>query len=101
MADETVTTNTPDTWATISYVPQNAQVQLTVDGISGHTVELQAMWLQTGDWEPQKQWTADPDVAEHFEATRICSLRIGIPTGGAGTGDVTLRVGYDYPVRRA
>lgn len=100
--DVSVTTNTADTWATLPYVPAGGEVAISISGISGHTVELQALWGadQGGTWDLQKRWSADPTVGERFYAPRTCSLRIGIPTGGTGSGEVTARIAWDWPVRR-
>lgn len=100
--DQSVTTNTADTWATLTWVPQGADVAISLSGINGHTVELQANWgaISGGSFELQRRWTADPTDAVHFEAPRACSLRIGIPTGGTGTGSITGRIAWDEPVRR-
>lgn len=90
-----------NTFAEVTYVPMNAQVAISISGISGSTVILQAKWNQTGSWETQKSWTADPTEAESFDAPRACSLQIGIATGAFGTGTTTVKIGYDYPIRRA
>ncbi len=89
-----------NTFATLTYVPPGARVVVTISGISGSTVQMQAQWNGAGSWEAQKSWTADPTEAEHFDAPRACALRIGIPTGSYGSGTTTVKIGFDYPVRR-
>lgn len=100
--DASITTNTADAFATLTYVPGGAQVAITVSGINGHTVELQARWGadQGGSWDLQKRWTADPTDGESFDCPRPCELRIGIPAGGTGTGNITGRIAWDWPLRR-
>lgn len=89
-----------DTYATISYVPQGANVVIDLSGITDSTVTLEAQWNQVGSFVVQKTWTANPTEAEHFEAPRACTLRLGVATGNYGSDTIAASIGYDYPIRK-
>lgn len=88
-----------DEWAEISYVPQGARVAISLSGISDSTVTLEASWLQSGTYEIQKTYTEVPAEAEHFDAPRACSLRLGVATSNYGSDTINARIGFDYPVK--
>ena len=83
-----------NTYATISYVPQKARVAIGLSGISDSTVTLEAQWNQTGNFIVQKTWTSDPADAEHFDAPRACTLRLGVATGNYGTDTIQADCSY-------
>jgi len=91
-----------DEFAGISYVPGGADVVISLSGINGHVVKLQAKWNQEGStFETQKTFTSDPQEAQHFEAPIACTLRLGVPTGDAfGSGNVSAGLRFEYPLKK-
>ena len=92
------TISAEDSYATISYVPQNARVTIGLSGISDSTVTLEAQWNQKGSFAVQKSWTSDPTEAEYFDAPRACALRLGVAAGAYGSDTISADLGFDYPI---
>lgn len=70
-------------------VAPESKVAISISGGATATVFLQRRFDGT-NWRDVKSWTADAE--ETYEGDSACELRLGVKTGGYGSGDALCRL---------